>query len=177
MTEKSLLADLTPEQTLVNQHLERLDGVSRKMESKWGVDRLQKCVSKDLLEKWDRQWLKLNLAITEGRAAESVELAQGCVRAWEALEKAAVAAGYQPDVGRVLEVRAGSGRVYRLCASNLDAMKPCPEGYVAVTLQEVVNLLESKQLVNPVIDNKATNKEIEILPASFWAGGGDAIPF
>jgi hypothetical protein len=179
MTEKSLLQDITPEQTLINQHLQRLDEVSRKMEAKWGVNRLPDCVPKDLREKWDRQWLKLNAAIMESKHPETVELAQGCIRAWEALERAAVVAGYQHDTGQVMEIRAASGRIYRVCASGLDAMKPVPEGYQVVSLSEVVNLLEANQLVNTVKDNSAkfSNKEIIVPPDEFWKSGGDSIPF
>jgi len=178
-SEKHILAELTPEQTLVNQHLQRLDETSRKMESKWGVERLPSCVDIELKLKWERQWAKLNTAIMEGKHAETVELAQGCVRAWGALEQAAVAKGFQPDVGVVMEVRAASGKVYRVCANNLDAMKPVPAGWEAVSLQTVVNLLESNQLVNVVAGNadKFSNKEITVLPKEFWQSGGDTIPF
>lgn len=170
---------LTPEQTLVNQHLQRLDEVSRKMEAKWGVDRLPKCVPADLVQKWDKQWSKLNDATMAGRGSEVVELAPGCIRAWEALEKAALAAGYQPDIGVALECRMASGSVLRVCSSPIDARKPVPPGYVVYSMEEVARLLEPKQLVNVIEKNaeKFSNKEIVPLPKEFFQSGGDPLPF
>lgn len=150
MSEVGILPDTTSEQNLVNQHLQRLDEVSRKMEAKWGVDRLPRCVPGDMAAKWTRQWEKLNVAITECRHLETVDLAQGCVRAWEALEKAALAFGYQPDIGSSFECKLPSGGVLRVCSSAIDARRPVPEGYVVYSMEEVARLLDPKQLANVV---------------------------
>lgn len=176
--EGGVLQEFSPEQTLVNQHLQRLDEVSRRMEAKWGVDRLQRCVSPELLEKWTRQWAKFNAAVDGFRHADTVDLAQGCVRAWEALEKGAMASGYQPDVGVALEARMPSGAVLRVCASAIDARRPTPEGYVVYSMEEVARILDKMQLVNQPKDQSVEAGETrKRFPESFWKDGGEAIPF
>lgn len=182
MSDINILPELSPEQMLVNQNLHRLDEVSRRMESKWGVDRLPRCVPEDLAGKWNRQWEKLNAAIMDLRHAETVDLAQGCVRAWEALERAAMGAGYQPDIGIAMEARMPSGAILRVCSSLIDARKPVPEGYVVYAMDEVARLLEPKQLVNVIkanIDQEVIGEGDSRVkfPKEFWEGGGDAIPF
>lgn len=174
--EGGVMQEFPPEQLLVNQHLQRLDEVSRKMEAKWGVDRLPRCVPAELREKWERQWAKLNTAIETLRHADTVDLAQGCVRAWEALEKTAMAAGYQCDVGLSMEARMPSGAILRVCASAIDARKPVPEGYVVYSMEQVARILDSQQLVN-VIKNTPPAVEDTYKPKPFPKDGGDKLPF
>lgn len=150
MSEIKILPDMNPEQHLVMQHLQRLDEVSRKMEAKWGVDRLPKCVPEEMAAKWIRQWEKLNAAIIGGQSQEMIDLAQGCIRAWNALEGTAIASGYQPDIGASFECRMPSGGVLRVCSSAIDARKPVPVDYVVYSMEEVARLLDPKQLVNVV---------------------------
>lgn len=175
------MLELTPEQLLANQHLERLDDMSRKMEAKWGVDRLPKCIPSELLVKWDRQWAKLNHALDEARYVEVAELAQGCVRGWEALERAAEASGYKPDLASCLEYQSPSGTLIRVCASRLDAAKPNPPGIESYSLEQVVNIIESQRLVNKIASDAkkriGEGKEIVVPPKEFWDAGGDPLPF
>lgn len=173
------MLELSPEQLLCNQHLERLDAVSRSMEAKWGINRLPACVDDELRSKWERQWQKLNLAIEEGRFVEASELAQGCVRGWEALERAAVALGYKHDADVCMEYKLPSGLVIRICASRLDAHKPQPSGVESYSLEEVCNIIESQRLVNVIAERtkwQGTDHKIPTLPESFWKQG-DNIPF
>lgn len=171
------MLELTPEQTLVNQHLERLDSVTKQMESRWGVLRLPQLVPEDLNNRWKKQWEKLNAAILSCNAAETIGLAEGCVRGWQAMEAAAVAAGFKPDIGQVMEAVMPSGGVLRVCASLLDARKPAPEGMTVLTMDQVARMVESRSLVAVIAKNegKFTNREIPKLPKEFWDNGGDEI--
>lgn len=174
--EGAIMQELPPEQLLVNQHMQRLDEVSRHMEACWGIDRLPKCVSPELREKWDKQWLKFSTAMLGCQWAEVIDLAQGCVRAWEALDKAARASGFSPDVATAMEARMPSGSVLRVCASAIDARRPTPEGYIVYSMEQVARILDGHQLVN-VIKNTPPAVEDTFKPKPFPAKGGDSIPF
>jgi hypothetical protein len=180
MTEEMILVELEPEKRLAQGHLQRLDEVSRRYESLWGADRLPELVSPELKERWNRQWQKLNAAILESRHGDVVDLAPGCCRAWEALERAAVASGAVAPVGRWFECRMASGGVLRVCSSALDARIPVPAGTVAYTMEEVARVLEARQLVNMPSVGHGTPSAGGVGASVSWEflkSGGDKLPF
>ena len=73
--------------------LERLDEVAATMERCWGIDRLPRLVEPELRLRFDRQRAKLEQAIAADHAEAIIVQAEGMTRAWQALDKAAAAAG------------------------------------------------------------------------------------
>ncbi len=117
--------------------LQVLDITVSALEIKWGVCfGVTAHAPPELVAKFDRQWEKLNAAITDARHEDVVVLAQGTIRGCWALDKAALDAGNVPTLP---EVGAGAPAA----------------GSSRVSAGEVS----------------------EPLPAGFWKGGGDEIPF
>jgi hypothetical protein len=73
-------------------YIDGADETAAEMEAKWGCDRLRLLVGPELREKFDRQRYLLNQAIWHGEL-EAVRRESGrMVMAWQALDRAAVAA-------------------------------------------------------------------------------------
>jgi len=135
----------------IMRHVERLDHVSADYEARWGCDRLPNIVGLELREKWDSQWQKLDDAIKAQDISMVETLAAGCIRAWAALEAGAIAGGHSPIAPDAWEARhPESGQVYRITRNVPQARIPAAQGVVTYTLEEVVRILESQQLVNVV---------------------------
>jgi hypothetical protein len=77
-------------------YLDGADETASEMEAKWGCDRLRLLVGPELREKFDRQRYLLNQAIWHGELEAVRREAGRMVAAWQALDRAAVAAGKQP---------------------------------------------------------------------------------
>lgn len=135
----------------IRRWVDKLDQVSIDYEARWGCGRLPLLASPDMALKWDRQWRKLDDAII-GRNLHLVrDLVEGCIRAWAALESAALAAGHKPIAPESWEVRhPDSGAVYRIVKTNYDARAPAIPGVITYSLEEVARILEAQQLVNVV---------------------------
>ncbi len=160
----------------IRRWVDKLDQISIDYEARWGCGKLPLLVAPDTAAKWERQWAKLDDAII-GRNLHLVrDLAEGCIRAWSALETAAIASGHKPIAPDAWEVRhPESGQVYRIVRNMPQARTPAAQGAVTYTLEEVVRLLEGQQLVNVV---KATfeGAVVKNVGPMDW-GKGDAIPW
>lgn len=159
----------------IMRHVQRLDHVSADYEARWGCDQLPNMVSEDMRLKWDRQWAKLDDAIAAQNIALVEDLSQGCVRAWAALETQALAAGHKPIHPDAWEARhPESGQVYRIVRNLPQAYIQAP-GTITYTLEEIVRILESNQLVNVVKSTfeGATVKDV----APFDWNKGDSVEF
>ena len=85
-------------------YLDGADQAAVEMEAKWGADRLRLLVDPELREKFDRQRYLLNQAIWHGDLEQVRREAGRMTTAWQALDKAATAAGKQPLHPQVWEV-------------------------------------------------------------------------
>ncbi len=124
-------------------HIDGADETACEMEAKWGVDRLRLLVTPDLREKFDRQRYLFNQAIWHGELEEVRQQAGRMVKAWLALDVAAVAAGKATLAPTVWEVTLADGRVAAIVPTDHDARAVNAEGrQVAVyTLEEIGRLL------------------------------------
>ena len=127
------------------EEVDDLDLVAIEMERKWGADRLRTLVAKDLRTKFDRQRYLTNQAIWHGDLEDVKREARRMVTAWNALDRAAEAAGASRLVPEVWECVGRSGAVYALVRGGNEAAAVSPNGrYVKVyTLDEIVNLLDA----------------------------------
>lgn len=127
------------------EEIDDMDLVAKAMEDKWGCDRLRLLVPKDLREKFDRQRLLTNTAIKEGELEDLRRECKRMVTAWNALDRAAEAAGADPRPGEVWEcVGPSSGTVYAIVRQASDARGLKADGrHVSVyTLEEIATLLD-----------------------------------
>ena len=133
-------------------YIDGADETACEMESKWGVDRLRLLVRPELREKFDRQRYLLNQAIWHGDLEGVRREAGRMVNAWQALDRAAVAAGKQPLVPTVWEVPLADGSVAAIVPDATHGRAVNAEGrQVAVyTLEEIGRLLTAfPQLAQP----------------------------
>lgn len=126
-------------------YVDGADETAIEMEAKWGADRLRLLVDPDLREKFDRQRYLFNHAIWHGDL-ENVRRESGrMVNAWNALDRAAAAAGKQPLQPTVWEIPLEGGSVAAIVPDVSHAKAVNAEGrQVAVyTLEEIGRLLSA----------------------------------
>jgi hypothetical protein len=126
-------------------YLDEADQTAAEMEAKWGSDRLRLLVAPKLREKFDRQRYLLNQAVWHGELEDVRRESGRMVRAYEALNRAAIVAGKLPLNPQVWEVGLEGGTVAAIVPDNAHAHAVIAEGrQVAVyTLEEIGRLLEA----------------------------------
>ena len=80
-----------------------LDEATRRMDRKWGVDRLPDLVSVSTAEKWGAALAKLNAAIQSGDTDATKARVEVCLRGLSAMDAEATAAGRQPANPQIWE--------------------------------------------------------------------------
>lgn len=126
-------------------YLDGADETAVEMEAKWGCDRLRLLVDPSLREKFDRQRYLLNQAIWHGELEEVRREAGRMVNAWQALDRAAEAAGKQPLAPTVWEVGLEDGSVAAIVPDDAQAHAVVGEGrqLAVYTLEEIGRLLSN----------------------------------
>jgi hypothetical protein len=126
-------------------YLDGADESAAEMEAKWGCDRLRLLVGPELREKFDRQRYLLNQAVWHGELEEVRRESGRMVAAWQALDRAAVAAGKLPLVPNVWEIPLEDGTVAAVVPDDAQAHAVVGEGRkVSVfTLEEIGRLLSN----------------------------------
>ncbi len=137
------------EATRIQAVIDGVDNIAKTMELKWGVGRLRLVVSDDLREKFDRQYEKLNGAIWAGVSREVEIHGPGMIRAWQALDAAATAAGELPLDPVVWETVTESGTVLAVVRTNADAHAVVASGRAVDvwTMEEVGRMAEASGIV------------------------------
>lgn len=141
-----------------------IDEIARRMEDKWGVERLPLLVDAELRAKFERQRLKVRAALQEAWSAEfltrdqldtAIARCAALERAWGALDAQATSDRQMPisAVVTVLEGRTHDGEVLAVVSTNAEAKHVLQEGraMVVLTLEEIANLLRA---VGPAIEIK-----------------------
>lgn len=159
----------------INRIISQLDDVAIGYEAKWGVGRLEAIASRsDLGDKFQRQIEKLNEAIEAKDGVSVRHLAEGCIRAYDALERNALALGEQPRDVVWFEYKFGS-LIYRIVKNLADARashKPDEKDVVVMTGEELVKYYH-KDAIRVYHDRVFENKNP--LP-DFNFDKGDDIP-
>lgn len=122
-----------------------LDRDARDLERRWGVGRLVILADDLLRERFIRQRRKLDQAIAEDApASEVIPHVEATRRGWQALERAALAAGHAPKPPDVWEVRLSDGSVVAIARDNADASIASADGrqLTVYTLDEIARLIE-----------------------------------
>ena len=147
------------------------DAVAKGMEMKWGVNRLERLVSKDLRDKFIVQRNLYNEAILSNDAKKIERLSEAMRRAWVALDAAATADGQEPlpsqiwtaehpktgdvvtvirDDAQLVDVEAAGGRLFTM------------EELVAFIPPEIMRIKESfyRSKVTKVTDKRIASEEV-----------------
>jgi hypothetical protein len=136
-------------------HIDGVDHLASEMELKWGCGRLRLLVSSELREKFDRQRYLLNQAIWHGDLEQVRREAARMASAWQALDKAATAAGELPLAPEVWETLFEDGTVAAIVRTPEEARSVTASGrqVVIYTLDEIGRILSHYAVV---ADVKAT---------------------
>jgi hypothetical protein len=120
------------------------DRECRRLDAKWGVDRLPELVSPETAARWGTAMANLNAAINANDPALVVARVNACLRGFAAMDAEATAAGHQPITPEAIEIEVDG----KLCAVLRDdaawrayqAMRP---GVRTYTMREVANALSA----------------------------------
>jgi len=134
-----------PAADLAKASLDRLDAVASAMERKWGIDRLPKLVDAPLAVRFRSQAERLNEAIRSDVPAALSAQAEAMLRAWGALDAAAIKAGWRPLAPTIWEtVLPETGEVIAIVHNSDEAFAIAKERKGAVwTLAEVALAIEA----------------------------------
>ena len=134
-----------PPDALAQASLGRLDAVAVAAERRWGVDRLPKLVPADLAIRFRSQAERLDEAVRSNRHEAVAVQAEAMLRAWSALDAAAVKAGWEPLSPNVWEaVLPTTGEVVAIVRDADEAgliMKD--RGGAVWTLEEIAIAIEA----------------------------------
>jgi hypothetical protein len=134
-----------PADDLAKASLDRLDAVASAMERKWGIDRLPKLVEAQLAVRFRSQAERLDAAIRLNVSAAIVVQAEAMLRAWNALETAALRSGWKPLAPAIWEtVLPGTGEIITIVRDADEAFAIAKEGRGTIwTLAEVALAIEA----------------------------------
>jgi len=167
--------DHTIEENIL-RYLTRLDQVQIEYESRWGILKLPSLCSAAMQDKWNNQKAKLQHAVNENRLHDVIALVEGSIRAYDAMEKQAIANGHKMHDAEMWDFKhPEDGAVYRIVKNNYDAGIAIGDGAKVYTLEEVARLLHKYDNLNAVKDAfpDATVMKVTHTPDDF----NDPIPF
>ena len=124
-------------------HIDGADHAAVTIEQKWGVGRLRLLVSPELRDRFDRQRYLLNQAIWHGDLEAVRVQSARMVAAWQALDKAAEAAGAPPLSPLVWEVALEDGSVAAIVqdGANIEPVLVTGRRMVFYRLSEIARIL------------------------------------
>ena len=130
---------------LAKASLDRLDAVASAMERKWGIGRLPKLVDANLAVRFRSQAERLDEAIRSNVSAAVSAQAEAMLRAWTALDAAALAAGWKPLAPTIWEtVLPETGEVVAIVRDADEAFALAKDRKGAIwTLAEVAIAIEA----------------------------------
>jgi len=143
----------TPGTYLAGQsHIDGADAVAIAMEARWGAGRLRLLVNEKLREKFDRQRFLFNAAIWHGDLEAVRQESLRMITAWQALSRAAEAAGEPLLAPEVWEVSLADGTVAALVRTPEDAHAVVASGrrVTVYTIGELAILLDNYRAVTEV---------------------------
>jgi len=166
--------NITPDQYYINQWLDKLDTKACEVESRWGVGRLERLVSFEMAQKWNRQMERLNKAISESDAFTLPEIITGTIKGYEAMEADAIAQGHKPhDAPLAWTVAMPSGKTLAIVRHEKDfaLFKDSAREFgdvVVWTIDQIANIIEKEHTLVNVIKPDAPKRELQ--PFDFTKG-------
>jgi hypothetical protein len=126
-------------------HIDEVDKLAAKLETKWGCGRLRLLVGPELREKFDRQRYLWNQAIFwYGELEDIRKEAERMCNAWRFLDNEATALKLPPADERSLEVALSDGSVVIICADPSALLQASDDRRRQIySLDEIGRLLEA----------------------------------
>lgn len=147
--------NVTADRYYINQLLDKLDTKAVEVESRWGVARLERLVSFEMAQKWNRQMERLTKAISENDVFVLPDIVTGTIKGYEAMEADAIAQGNKPhDAPTAWTVGLPSGKTLAIVRHPKDAalmndLKRDHGDVVVWTIDEIARIVEEQYtLVN-----------------------------
>ena len=123
--------------------IDGVDFIAASMERKWGIGRLRLLVDENLRARFDAQAEKFDAAIQSSQAELMTVQAEGMKRAWQALDKAAEAAGQKPMSAEVWEIKLPhSDKIVSIVRTSAEAHLVALPDREAWTISEIAILIE-----------------------------------
>lgn len=162
-----------------------LDEVRRRMDRKWGIDRLPQLVAPELAQRFGSRVEAYDRAIAECDLETALDMARRLIAAYQHLDAAAEAAGHQTATAVGAWPVEVNGDPAMICApENARAVQEAFPGVTVFTTDEVGRLVgfALKELWKPTQAVKSAFPGAEVLamrnkPAGRRAEPADEIPF
>ena len=137
------------ENETIDAALKPLDRVASRMERKWGVGRLVYLVPPDLAQKFAKTKLKLDNAIDGNDRDRVAHAADQMIRAWKALNAAAIEAGVDPRPDTVWETRRAGKPV--TVVFHREDIGTYPDALTLAELIEAYHIVRERPIVKAAI--------------------------
>lgn len=168
--------NMTADDYAMQKWIDKLDRCLVEVESRWGVDRLQKLVSQATAIKWKSQMDKINAAIQSCDLTTFPELVAGAIRGCGVMEEEAKAQGHSPhDAPLCWTVATPKGNTLAIVRHAKDAMlmQGFGDDVLIWTIDELAALVDGQILV----DRLETRKAESIPLPDFDFTKGDDVEF
>lgn len=156
------------------------DRECRRMDLKWGKDRLPELVSPETAAKWGVAMANLNSALDSSDPQLVSARVSACLRGFEIMDREATAAGHQPIVPQAVEIEVDGV----LCAVLTDeaawpAYQAQRPGVRTYTLREVSNALAAYGQTVAAVKDAFPGAQVTAVrkPSPLEAELDDLIPF
>ena len=120
-----------------------LDKIVSDMETRWGIDRLPELIDEQLRERFNLQLDRLNKSIEMDVGVEVKTEAEAMARAYQHIEKVAIANGHKELTGEFWQAPMPDGRVVAI-TQNFEEQHKVSKQYpdmLVYSVQEVANIL------------------------------------
>lgn len=184
--DRALYASATKAEIRTDYAVGCFDEEARRMDAKWGVDRLPQLVPQDVADKYARALDSLNEAIRDADPDKAQQHAANCVRGMRKMDELAEAAGHpKADPNAYIEVADDQGGAFGILLDERfwPAVKKARPDLTLVSKREAAVALQFKKhaLVREVENNfpgaEVTAIRAKEMPDDFYKRGGDEIPF
>jgi hypothetical protein len=154
----------------------KVDALALAMERKWGRGVLPGIAGGLLAAKFESQAAKFDAAVASGISGDAVRHGEAMVRAWNAVEQAALNIGKRPRPVAAFSADLPCGGTLHIVEAQEDVARITDRGAVVMSVAEVASLLSRDELGRLVVGvKKVFDAEVKKPPADFTVG--DDLPF
>lgn len=156
--------DATATDTAIYHAVAPFDEMGRKMEIKWGVDRLHALMTPEVAAKWGTTMNNLNAAIASQDVAAVIECVASCLRGLDYMDTEAERQGHHPQSPDVWEAEIDGFHFAILKdGAQWPALKAARPDIRYFTMREVANALKAYGGAHPLVQAaKAAFAQTEI---------------
>jgi hypothetical protein len=163
--------------TVIRYMVAKVDEAAVAMERKWGRGTFPQLAGELMAAKFESQQRKLDDAIQAGMCAEVIKHGEAMVRAWAAVEQAAINMGKQPRPVVAFSAPLDGGGTLYVVESQEDTARITERGAVVMSVAEVAALLSRDELGRLVVGVKKVFEDATVVKGPVDFVTGDDIPF